>query len=246
MINTQTKVISLDLWNTLIKSNPEFKKVRAELVSKYCDKTPAEVSAVFDGIKKSYDALTRRTGVQFTVNDMYNVVAKELGGINGIRPSELKKECDMHFLKNPPVLYDTGTLDALKYLSSRYDTYLISNTMMVDGNVLTVLLSILGIERLFNGSIFSDQVGHAKPSTQIFAAAHMRMSCRAEHVLHIGDDEITDVKGANDYGFKSVLVNNKTYTEQSNFLQYTTVTLTDVVNALEHYNTNEDKKIFTT
>jgi putative hydrolase of the HAD superfamily len=47
-------------------------------------------------------------------------------------------------------------------------------------------------------------VGHAKPRPEIFAAAVETLGVAPNEILHIGDNERTDVRGALAAGFRAV------------------------------------------
>jgi putative hydrolase of the HAD superfamily len=48
------------------------------------------------------------------------------------------------------------------------------------------------------------EVGHAKPRREPFAAAVAALKCRPEEVVHVGDDERTDVRGALAAGMRAI------------------------------------------
>lgn len=228
---TSIKVVSLDLWGTLIKGNPIYSDERAKMVQQYCDKTIDQINTVFKGVKDSYDAIVTRHGMHFNALDVYAVIAKELDLRHGrftMNAKELERECNALFCKYPPVMFSDDTMDALVSISNRYDTFLISNTVLVGGNMLDEALRNAGIYNRFKARFYSDVVGVSKPNPKMFKRAHHHMHCRAEEVLHVGDNETTDVKGASEYGFKAVQVNTPLYTAESNFIKTSYVTLRDV------------------
>ena len=53
------------------------------------------------------------------------------------------------------------------------------------------------------------EVGVLKPHPKIFDAACDRLSLDAEEILHIGDHPVEDIKGAADYGMRTVWINRK-------------------------------------
>jgi FMN phosphatase YigB (HAD superfamily) len=72
------------------------------------------------------------------------------------------------------------------------------------GELLRELLEKEGLLRYFAGWAFSDEVGHYKPSPQIFAAALDALGARSAEALHVGDLRRTDVAGAAALGMRTV------------------------------------------
>lgn len=63
------------------------------------------------------------------------------------------------------------------------------------------------LSNYFDQIIFSGDLGWRKPSPKIFTAAISGLSYRSkEHVIHVGDEIIADIKGALDFGIKALWV----------------------------------------
>lgn len=63
-----------------------------------------------------------------------------------------------------------------------------------------------GLAPWFAGSVSARAVGVAKPDVRIFAAACAALGCRADEVMHIGDDWHADVCGARSAGLHSAWI----------------------------------------
>lgn len=63
-----------------------------------------------------------------------------------------------------------------------------------------------GLAPWFAGSVSARAVGVAKPDPRIFAAGCAALGCRADEVMHIGDDWHADVCGARAAGLHSVWI----------------------------------------
>ncbi len=72
------------------------------------------------------------------------------------------------------------------------------------GELLRELLAAEGLLDHFSGWAFSDEVGHYKPSPQIFEAALDSLGVEPVDALHIGDLRRTDIAGAKALGMRSV------------------------------------------
>jgi HAD superfamily hydrolase (TIGR01549 family) len=71
------------------------------------------------------------------------------------------------------------------------------------GELLREHLQRQGLLEHFSGWAFSDEVGHYKPSPQIFEAALGSLGARPERSLHVGDLRRTDVAGAAALGMRT-------------------------------------------
>ncbi len=69
----------------------------------------------------------------------------------------------------------------------------------------------------FSGFAFSDEVGRSKPDAAMFESAQQQMGVSFEQMIHIGDRDNKDIKGAQAVGMKAIL-----YTEKRDADRYTT------------------------
>lgn len=67
-------------------------------------------------------------------------------------------------------------------------------------------LAATGLSRWFSGYISARGCGVAKPDPRIFQAACSHLGCEPEQVLHIGDDHVLDVLGAQAVGMHTAWV----------------------------------------
>jgi FMN phosphatase YigB (HAD superfamily) len=72
------------------------------------------------------------------------------------------------------------------------------------GELLRELLEAEGLLGHFDGWGFSDEVGHYKPSPQIFEAALAALGAQPGEAMHVGDLRRTDVVGAAALGMRTV------------------------------------------
>ena len=68
---------------------------------------------------------------------------------------------------------------------------------------LRVLLESLAIAHQFEVIIVSAEVGHTKPSPEIFRSAAEALQLPPDDILHVGDSEKEDHQGALAAGFQS-------------------------------------------
>lgn len=68
-------------------------------------------------------------------------------------------------------------------------------------------IGYIGAGHLFDFSIKAEDAGVAKPDPAIFQLAVDKANVTVEEILHVGDDPIGDIKGAQAIGMKTVWVN---------------------------------------
>jgi putative hydrolase of the HAD superfamily len=110
---------------------------------------------------------------------------------------------DNALLMLPPAML-AGAWPMLRTLHRRYTLAVISDTGFASGRAQDRLLEKDGARDFFSATIYSMDVGHAKPRPEIFAAAVAELGLPPGDILHIGDNERTDVRGALAAGFRAV------------------------------------------
>ena len=95
-------------------------------------------------------------------------------------------------------LYD-DVLPTLNSLKNNYKIGLISN-----GNGYPEKCGLPGI---FETVTFSEDLGFAKPDSQIFQVAFEELGCDADQIIHVGDSFESDFIGANNAGAKGIWLN---------------------------------------
>jgi putative hydrolase of the HAD superfamily len=100
-----------------------------------------------------------------------------------------------------------GALEALRTLATQgYALAVISNTMRTPGRVLRQLLQHHGLLGCFKHLTFSDEVGVRKPDPVIFTMTLSAMGATPATALHVGDDPMLDVHGAQRAGMRVIQV----------------------------------------
>ena len=110
---------------------------------------------------------------------------------------------DNALLMLPPAML-AGAWPMLRALSRQFALGIISDTGFASGRAQDRLLEKDGARSFFAATVYSMEVGHAKPRPEIFAAAVTALGIPAGEILHIGDNERTDVRGALGAGFRAV------------------------------------------
>jgi putative hydrolase of the HAD superfamily len=102
----------------------------------------------------------------------------------------------------PPVL--PGAADAIRALASRFKLAIISDTGFASGRAQNRLLAQDGLLEHFSTTVYSVDVGHAKPRPEPFLRALEKLGVDAAHAIHVGDIERTDVAGALAVGMRAI------------------------------------------
>ena len=208
------KHISFDLWLTLIKSNPEFKIKRNLLFKDYFEiESPIEkVSQQLRYYDVVCNTINERTGLNIDTNEIYLFILASLDvPIQGIQLSKLEgfyTESERLFLSYKPTLIYSNTKDYLKIIKSEgIGINILSNTGFIKGFTLKKLMAFYELEECFNFQIYSDECGFSKPNKKMFDLVHKEVPhIDKSQILHVGDNEIADYKGALEYGFKAHLI----------------------------------------
>jgi FMN phosphatase YigB (HAD superfamily) len=111
---------------------------------------------------------------------------------------------DDALLRYPPPLLP-GAADAVRALAERVPLAIISDTGFASGRAQDALLQQDGLLDLFRATVYSMDVGYAKPRPEPFVAAVQALGVSTPgDVVHVGDNERTDVRGALASGLRAI------------------------------------------
>ncbi len=219
MIFSNVRHVSFDLWLTLIKSNPVFKQKRDELLKSYFQ-IPHPVEAVTARIRMwdlRFNAINEASGKNIDADEMVLIILADLDvNVKAITSSMLEeyyRAMEELFFRHHPVLYEEKLIDYLTALTRQGITLsLLSNTGFIKGSTLKKLLDKLEIAPLLKFQIYSDEIMFSKPSKEayrhVFDNIKQFNTIEANAILHIGDNEHADFKGAQLQGMQSALINS--------------------------------------
>lgn len=109
-----------------------------------------------------------------------------------------------------PPTADPSAKEALAALAGRgLILCLVSNTMRTPGFVLRKILDRHGLVAPFKLLTFSDECGVRKPDPEIFHLTLREVGVAAEEAVHVGDDPVLDVRGAQEAGMRVIQVTSK-------------------------------------
>jgi putative hydrolase of the HAD superfamily len=102
----------------------------------------------------------------------------------------------------PPLL--PGAAEGIRALATRFKLAIVSDTGFASGRAQDKLLAQDGLLDCFDATVYSMDVGHAKPRPEPFQRALDRLDVAPAAAVHVGDIERTDVAGALAVGMRAV------------------------------------------
>ncbi len=210
---------SFDLWLTLIRSNPEFKRKRNLLFKDFFE-INASIEKVTE-VVRYYDVLcnniNEKTGLNLSTYEIYYLI---LGALevnlesNGLeRLAAFYDETEALFFNNKPeLIFPDIKLQFEEIVAEGKSINILSNTGFIKGKSLRKLISYYELTDFISFQIYSDEVGFSKPNKEIFQLVFDQVKeskkISKNEVLHIGDNSIADYNGAINFGFEAHLLKN--------------------------------------
>ncbi|TXG80432.1 MAG: HAD family hydrolase [Spirochaetes bacterium] len=201
------KTISFDLWNTLIQSNPAFLKARVDMIKHVTTLSEKEIERTYKMFKSDIDSTFEKFGMQFTLNELYTMLHTQLQIDNDkMSVDTFMRLYTTTFFDNMPTLKDS-VKEVLQYCKDNgYKMCIASNTVLIPPAMLRGVLSTYSIYDYFDFMIFSADISCSKPNPNFFAQIHIQSKCLKRNIIHVGDSRVTDIDGALNYGFKTIVV----------------------------------------
>jgi YjjG family noncanonical pyrimidine nucleotidase len=128
----------------------------------------------------------------------------------GIDDYELSLKFSDDYLRESPRKKNLlpNTLEVLDYLKPKYPLFIITNGF---DEIQGTKISSSGITDYFKTVVTSEKAGHKKPAREIFDYVLSNNGFAASEAIMIGDNLLTDIKGAHNANVDSVFFNpNKT------------------------------------
>ncbi|WP_446666453.1 HAD family hydrolase [Flexivirga sp. B27] len=199
--------VSLDIWGTLLGSDPAFKPARnAMLRAAVAPDVPADTfDSAMRQADRDVDDRCVRDGIDVGFTGRIEATLVALGrptdGVAAQAPQLYAAQEELA-LAHPPRPLHVELPAAVSALPM--PVVLTSNTGMLPGELMRKLLALAG----FGGipGVFSNELGVAKPHLRMFAAACDVLGTPAAEVLHVGDNPAADVVGAQAAGMSAALV----------------------------------------
>jgi len=206
------KAISFDFWGTLAVHNPEYSIARTAYLADLFGLTSEEADARYKSVKRAYDYQATNFG---TATTPIVAVKRLIEGMRLTRPTnavEIMRDLAALARRHLPIL-GKDINAALNVAANHFTLCITSNTNFIGGDTLRRVL--VGIPITHYG--FSDEVGLSKPDSDFFrttmcGAQRVLPALRAHEMVHIGDHEICDIKGAKKVGMEAIFVTDPDHT----------------------------------
>lgn len=205
------KAITFDFWNTLYKPSPDLGISEKRVASLQNELNLAGYKLadglVMEIVKQARDYAydkQRQEGIDISPRSQVDFILEKLGiKIDQPEWEKLYQVYSQVLISLPPDLND-GVLDTLPLLARKYKLAVICNTGVTPGHILRDIMKKDQIFDFFQLTVFSDEMGWAKPNPQIFHYTLQALQVNPEEAAHIGDDSLTDIRGAKKAGMTSI------------------------------------------
>jgi HAD superfamily hydrolase (TIGR01549 family) len=206
---SQLQAVTFDFWNTIVRERVgrTMSEARQRAVAAACEASGVEVEAAalaasLEEVASSY----RRSwtaGTHFHPREGAEMLIRALGVEGAAR--ELVAEAFLAADREMSLDLSPDIRPCLEALSERgIRLGIVCDVGFTGGELLRAFLEREGLLEHFSGWAFSDEVGHYKPSPQIFEAALAALGAQPAEAMHVGDLRRTDVAGANAIGMRTV------------------------------------------
>ncbi len=211
------KHFSFDLWLTLIKSNPLFKKKRDILFREFfaIESNQESVSSTIRKYDVLCNKMSEKTGNHLDFHNIYYLILADLkiniDEISIERLDEFYNLSEQLFLENMPELVYPKISSLLLQIQSEEKTInILSNTAFIQGKSLRKIITFYELSDYFSFQLYSDETKISKPNKQFFECvienANLFQTITKNDIVHIGDNKNADFDGAKNYGFNAILI----------------------------------------
>ncbi len=199
------KVITFDVWNTLLKVELMFHKIEFFL-SEICGISESRVKEAFS-LSRNKAKNLRYQGI-LPAKEAVNICQKILADYLEIDVDLVKRATAKAVISVGKEVVLPEVPETLKLLKeSGYKLACIGNVQFWPSAYTRIFMERYGISQYLDKHIFSDEAGFFKPSPEIFHQAVAFFGVKPHEVLHVGDREKEDYQGATRAGLKALLIN---------------------------------------
>lgn len=211
--------VTFDLWQTLLLDRPEvgrertaarLRGTRAALLRAGLDFGESRIEDAYreciqscQQIREGKRDISFRRQVEIFVEAISPGLAEHISETVFQEVSTAYSDCFFDY----PVLPHPEAVAVLRGIQGMgLKLGLISNTGMTPGVSFRRFLAQHGMLHYFEALFFSDEVGIAKPSEEIFAKTLQALGATPEQTIHVGDHIFNDVAAARKCGIKTIWV----------------------------------------
>ncbi|HCF75056.1 MAG: hypothetical protein CMK60_06650 [Proteobacteria bacterium] len=214
------RAVTFDLWDTVIHDDSDEpkraaqglrskKEARRQLLWEALDSeapiTPEEVWLACDTTDAAFNHVWHDQFVTWSVSERLEVVLVGLGRkLPGPVLENVVRQYEEMEVTVAPDMID-GVAEAIAELAVDFPLAVVSDAIVSPGRCLRQWLEMNDILDHFTGFAFSDEVGRSKPHRDMFARAATEMGVAINEMVHVGDRDHNDIKGAQALGMKAIL-----------------------------------------
>lgn len=219
MSGVKVRTVSLDFWGTLMLDSPasddrcrgaRLTGMRQVLASLGMDVTLAQLTLAYQASGEHLARIwteRRDVGVVEHVSAMLRAIDPKLAEqVSGETMTALVDAYARPLLLVLPAVDPGARATCTRLRDAGLTMVLVSNTMRTPGTVLRQVLASLGLLECFDHTVFSDEAGIRKPDPAIFLAALGVVGGEPATTVHVGDDPVLDVQGAQAAGLRTIQV----------------------------------------
>lgn len=202
------RAVTFDFWNTIAREPPgTMAEARRRAVASACEFCEVEVEAELliaslDQVRSTFQR-SWSTGTHFHPREGAEMLVRALG-VEGAT-QEAVTEAFLTAGRGASLELSPGIRSCLAALSEREIRLgIVCDVGFAGGELLRDFLGREGVLEHFSGWAFSDEVGHYKPSPQIFEVALDALGAHPTEAMHVGDLCRTDIAGARGIGMRTV------------------------------------------
>lgn len=202
------KAVTFDFWNTIACEPPgTMAEARQRAVAAACESCDVEaeaelIAASLEEVASSYHR-SWSVGTHFHPREGAEMLVHALGVEGAAR--EMVAEAFLTAGRGASLELSPDIRPCLEILSERgIRLGIVCDVGFTGGELLRGFLDRQGLFEHFSGWGFSDEVGHYKPSPQIFEAALHALRAQPAEAAHVGDLRRTDIAGAREVGMRTV------------------------------------------
>jgi len=216
----------MDLWLTLIKSNPKSKENIQKFWNNELGYSKYAVETILRESNDYFTRLDEITGRHSSLIERFHYIYTMAGVSTNKEFLEEKisiiyPKLEEMFLEHPPLLYDEYTKETLEILKDKgITTNILSNTGVIQGDTLTKALELLEINHLFDYAVYSDIMRVSKPSKHMFWQSVQCYNGSGKDILHIGDNLVADGDCSKYYGINFLHINSDSNNTIKKVLDY--------------------------
>ncbi|WP_457753828.1 HAD family hydrolase [Thermococcus sp.] len=199
------KLVSFDVWNTLLDINVMLE----ELTKALTELTKKEYKEVFEKVMEARREIkelrkSKRGNPEKALEESQEILAKKLGcGVEIVKRAAAKAT-----LRVGERIVIEGAVEGLKAAKERGLIIITAgNVMFWPSSYTRLILERFGLAEFIDKQFYSDELKAYKPMKEVFLKPLEYFGVKPEEALHIGDTYAEDFEGALNAGLWAVWIN---------------------------------------